>query len=123
MADKEISAATAKDAALCNTLDPPLAGCHAGPGIHVVIPPDFAARILAGQDVPGCTYARLAPVLDVNGVQVDTKLRVTDAVQTKLAIPSEISKLTAQQQTDAAALQTKLATAVVVTAAIAEELP
>jgi len=120
MADKEIAAATAKDAALCNTLDPPLAGCHAGPGIHCVIPPDFAARILAGEDVPGCNYARPVPVLDVNGIQIDTKLRVSGAVQTKLATPSEVQKLTAQQQTDAAALNVKLATAVVVSGAVDE---
>lgn len=119
---KVISGATQADADIANALDPPVAGVHVGtaiPGVrHVVIPPDFAARIAAGQDVPGCNYHKIQPVFMVGtGVQVDTVLVVSDAAQTKLAIPAEVSKLPAPLQAQCSALATKLASGTVVVAA------
>lgn len=106
---KVIASATQADANLCNALDPPTPGCNAGGGVHIQIPPDFAARIAAGQDVPGCTYARLEPQVDDTGKPIGTVLAVSDAVQAKAVDANETKKLTAQQQADAAALAAKLA--------------
>lgn len=109
MTVKLIVNATQADADLCNALEPPSSGCNAGGGVHIVIPPDFAARIAAGQDVPGCTYARLEPQVDDTGKVVGTALAVSDIVQAKAVDANVTKKLTAQQQADAAALATKLA--------------
>ena len=105
MATKLVPVATSKDVAVCLALDPPTAGTPVGGGIHVVIPPDFAARIALGQQVPGCTYAQLQP---------DGSLYVTDVVQTKIVDSNATKNLPAA---DVTALQTELATAVTVSAA------
>lgn len=105
MSPKLLAAATAADAQVCNALVPPLSGCNAGGGIHIVIPPDFAARIAAGQDVPGCTYAQ---------VQADGSLQVDDRTQALLATPAAVQALAPALQTKAAALTSELATAVTV---------
>jgi len=104
MTIKTISGATQADADLCNVLDPPSKGCHAGGGIHVTIPPDWQARIAAGQDVPGCSYYRVAE----NGT-----IAIADQVPMQLAIPAVIAALTPPQQAEAATLTTKLSVAVV----------
>lgn len=105
MTVKLIVNATQADADLCNALEPPSSGCNAGGGVHIVIPPDFAARIAAGQDVPGCTYYKPAS---------DGSLTVDDRVQSQIAIPAVVNALSAPLQSQAASLVTKLATAVVV---------
>lgn len=105
MAIKTITGAVQTDADICNAFDPPTAGMHIGGGLHVVIPADWATRIAAGKAVAGCTYAAVQP----NG-----SLTVTDVVQTKLAIPAEVNKLTPAQQTEAVAMQTKVQAAVAV---------
>lgn len=108
MTAKLVVGATQADADLCNALDPPTPGCNAGSGIHIVIPPDFAARISAGQDVPGCTYVRLVTTLDDKGAPV-AAVFVSDTVQTSAADVNETKKLTPEQQAQANALAAKLA--------------
>lgn len=49
-------ALTLADCAQINAVVAPTAGVPVGQGPHVVIPPDWAARIAAGQHVPGCSY-------------------------------------------------------------------
>jgi hypothetical protein len=126
MATKVISGATQTDADIANAMDSPVAGVHVGPGIHVVIPEDFAARIAAGQDVAGCNYVRPNPQIDNTGKTTDTLLMVTDAVQAKLVVPAEVSKLSAPLQTAIPALSAKLVTATpaaTVAVIAVEELP
>lgn len=92
------------DASICNAFDPPVAGCPSGGGIQITIPPDFAARIAAGQDVPGCSYAHVEP---------DGSLVVSSVVQAKLANAIQIQSLSPQQQAEAPAfLQAVKASAV-----------
>lgn len=102
MSIKSIANASITDAAICNLLDPPGAGCDAGAGLHVIIPANFVALIAAGQDVPGCSYSR---------VDADGSLVVSDAVQAKLATPSQVARLSAAQQAQAATLINELQTA------------
>lgn len=97
---KVIVSATPADVQLCNQLEPPVAGCPAGGGIHVVVPDDWQAWIAAGQDVPGCSYAR---------IDADGSLIVTDVVQAQLAIPAVAQALPAATVAD---LDAKLAVAV-----------
>lgn len=103
------TAATQADADVCNAVDPPARGCHAGEGLHVVIPADWQARILAGQQVPGCTYHTLqaeglASTLDA--------LTVSDSVVAQLAIPAVVNALSAPLKAQATLLQVKLLTAI-----------
>lgn len=107
MATKLVSAAVQTDADICNALDPPVAGCHAGMGPHIVIPADFATQIAAGKDVPGCTYAKVQP---------DSTLYVSDAVQTGVVAPNAVTKLTLAQSQELTNFKTKIASAVVVSA-------
>ena len=50
----------------------------------MVIPPDWQTRIANGQDVPGCTYAR---------IEADGTLTVSDTVQAGLAIPADVQAI------------------------------
>jgi len=100
------SGAVQLDADVCNAVDPPTQGCHAGGGIHLAIPSDWQARIAAGQQVPGCTYYTL-----FNG----DELAVSDLTIAKLAIPAIVNALSAPLKAQAALLNVKLATAQVVT--------
>jgi hypothetical protein len=105
MASKLVSSgAVQADADLCNAIDPPVSGCHAGGGIHVVIPPDFVARIQGGQSVPGCTYYAI----------VSGGLFVTDRAVSLLGNGPFVSGLLPGQQAQAALLNVKLSTAQVV---------
>lgn len=97
------SGAVQLDADVCNAIDPPVRGCHAGDGLHVDIPPDWLARILAGQAVPGCNYCALR----------SDGLVVSDVALAQLAIPAVVNALPSALKTEAPLLQTKLATAVV----------
>ena len=99
---KVISNATIADAQACNVLVPPMRGAQAGGGIHIPIPDDWQARILAGQEVPGCTYAHL---------EIDGTLSVSDSAQAALLLPAITSGIPAAEFVN---LNTKLATAVVV---------
>lgn len=99
-----LNTATQADADLCNAVDPPVLGCPAGAGIQIVFPVDWQARIAAGQLVPGCTYHQTN-----SGV-----LFVSDRAAAQLAIPAVVNTLTAPQQLQAAALNTKLQTAQVI---------
>lgn len=105
MTVKSIPMATSSDVQACNLLVPPVSGCHAGGGLHIVIPSDFAAQIIAGNDVPGCTYAKL---------EADGSLNVDARTQVLAATPAVVQALPAAQQTEVAQLNTKLATAAVV---------
>ena len=99
-----LSGATQADADLCNIVDPPTIGVHAGGGVHVAIPGDWQTRIAAAQQVPGCTYySPIAGTLPVSAFCV-----------AQLALPAVVNALTAPQQTQAAALNVKLSTAQVV---------
>ena len=119
---KILESATIDDLAICLALDPPTAGVQVGGGIHVVIPPDWRERIVAGEHVPGCTHARL---------DVDGSLPVSDVVEAKVVVPAEVSKLNAAKvasfvsrvavaKTEATFIATKEA---LLEVAIAEETP
>lgn len=105
-----IIAATQSDANLCNALEPPTRGCNAGNGIHIVIPDDWKERILAGQDVLGCSYAQITNTVDSLQNPI-TILTVSDVVQAQLAVPASIQKLTPNQQLEASLFTGKLAVA------------
>jgi len=102
---KKVSSAVQGDADVCNALSLPTQGCHAGAGIHVVIPADWQARIAAGQDVPGCSYAH---------IESDGSLFVDAIVNTMIAVPANINALSAPLQAKAAALQAKLSIAIII---------
>jgi len=91
------------DADVCNAVDPPVRGCHAGAGLHIDIPADWAARIAAGQQVPGCSYHTLA---------LDGSLVVSDTAIAQVAKPAVSNALPAPLKAEAPLLVTKLATAV-----------
>ncbi len=78
--NNQLKAATKADVDLLNSIEPPTKGVHVGAGIHVEIPDDWAERIAAGEDIPGCTYAR---------VQEDGSLLVDETVQAELAKPGK----------------------------------
>jgi len=99
MSAKIVAVATPADVTVCNTLQPPVAGCNAGGGIHIQIPSDWATRIAQGIDVQGCTYARL---------ESDGSLLVTDVVQTALNIPADVVGIAAAE---VASLNARLAAA------------
>lgn len=90
------------DVDLCNALEPPTSGCNAGGGVHIAIPPDFAVRIAAGQDVPGCTYSKMA---------ADGSLTVSARGQTQILISAIVNLLTVPLQLEVPLLITKLAAA------------
>lgn len=109
---RRIVAAAQADADICNALDPPVIGTNVGGGAHVVIPGDWQARIALGQDVPGCQYHRIETAGPFAG-----GMTISPVAQVQLATPAVVNALTAPQQTQAAALNVKLVTAVVVSAA------
>lgn len=89
------SGAIQEDADCCNYIDPPVQGCHAGGGLHVVIPADWQARIAAGQQVPGCSYHALQlgipPSQGMPG-PLDALL-VSTFVDTQLHVPGFINTI------------------------------
>jgi hypothetical protein len=90
------------DADVCNNSEAPAHGCDAGGGLHVVIPADWQARILAGQQVPGCTYYALD----------GASLTVSAFIEQQLGIPAVVNSLPAGAiRGQAAVLLAKLATA------------
>jgi hypothetical protein len=99
---KLIAVGTTDEVSICLALEPPKAGVPVGGGLHVVIPPDYAARIAAGQKVAGCTYASIEP---------DGSLVVTDTVIAKLSDTNATKDLDPVKVT---ALQTAVATAVAI---------
>jgi hypothetical protein len=106
------SGAVQLDADVCNNIDPPVAGCHAGGGIHVTIPGDWQARILAGQQVPGCTYYTLQVQKLVGTLDA---LVVSNFIESQLGIPAVVNSLPAGAiRGQAAVLLAKLATAQIV---------
>jgi hypothetical protein len=111
---KQILAPTQADADICNLVVVPVAGCHAGSGVHVTIPPDYVARITLAQDVPGCTYSH---------IEWDGSLLVVDRCIARLATPAVVNALTVPQQAEAVLLNTKLSTAVVVASVAAIDSP
>lgn len=96
------------DADLCNVIEPPVQGCHAGAGIHVVIPIDYATRILAGQSMPGCTYH----ALQLSAPAVLDALTVSNFTAGRLGVPAIVNALLPQQKAQAVLLNAKLASAV-----------
>ncbi len=97
------SGAVQLDADVCNNLEAPARGCDAGAGIHVVIPADWSTRVLASQQVPGCTYY----AVDIAGA-----LDVSVAIETALGIPAVVNTLPAGAiRGQAAVLLAKLASA------------
>ena len=102
MPSKSISSgAVQADADLCNAVDLPTLGCHAGGGLHVNIPGDWQTRIAAAQAVPGVTYYSVA-----GGVLV-----VSAYCSAQLAIPAVVSALSVGLQAQAALIAIKLSTA------------
>ncbi len=96
------SGAVQLDADVCNHIEPPARGCHAGVGPHIAIPADWATRILAGQHVPGCTYYALD----------GDALTVADIAIARLGVPAIVNSLPAGPiRGHAAALIAKLAQA------------
>jgi hypothetical protein len=84
---------TLADCAKINIVVPPVAGVAIGGGIHVDIPPDWAAKIASGVPVPGCSFV----LPDAGGnVDVDEGL---------------LSKLNASGKPEAAAISAKIAIA------------
>jgi hypothetical protein len=112
------SGAVQLDADVCNTVIPPVNGCHAGLGAHVDIPGDWQAQILSGQQVPGCSYYR---------VQGGMALLVDDFLDGQLQFAAVVNALPAPLKAQAALLKVKLAAATVVAAVAvgerAEETP
>lgn len=109
MNTKLVATAAQADADLCNLLEPPAQGAPAGGGAHVVIPADWATRILGGQQVPGCTYYMVETAGPFAG-----SLTVGAVAQAQLANPSVTNALSAPQKAQAAALNAKLAAASIV---------
>lgn len=120
-------AATQTDADLCNAIEPPVRGCHAGEGLHVAIPSDWQARILAGQHVPGCSYAAtavndesqvtllvsdrvLAALVNINALPVDLRVRAaTLKAKTDVApIAAQARQITAEKELDTNASASRL---------------
>lgn len=91
---RQIKSATKADVDLLNQIEPPTRGVHAGGGIHVDIPADWAARIANGEEVPGCTYAKL---------QSDGSLLIDDLVQVELQKPGKEALLAKVVALDAVA--------------------
>ncbi len=87
MTKRILTGAVQLDADVVNALDPPTAGAHVGPGVHVVIPSDFLSRIAAGQRVAGCTYASTELSLS------DVTLYVSTFAEAQLSIPAVINSL------------------------------
>lgn len=83
MTVKNIPMATSSDVQVCNLLVSPVSGCHAGGGLHIVIPSDFAAQVIAGNDVPGCTYVKL---------EADGSLNVDARTQALAATPAVVQE-------------------------------
>jgi hypothetical protein len=108
MPPKQVATPVQADCDVLNVLSAPTKGCDAGGGLHIVIPADWQTRILAGQQVPGCTYHKLDP---------DGTLTVSSLAQTNIANPVLVNAMSLPQQTAAATLLTKLSTATVETGA------
>lgn len=98
------SGAVQLDVDVCNTIEPPVIGCHAGAGVHVDIPSDWQAQILAGQQVPGCSYFR---------VTQGSALLVDDFLDGQLQFAAVVNALPAALKAQAALLKVKLLTATV----------
>lgn len=114
------SGAVQIDTEVCNALDLPVAGCHAGGGVHVEIPANWRALILANQEVPGCTYHALehrrgppasTPPEEPPGPPVRDALTVSDQVIARLADPDFIIALPPRLHAQAPLLIAKLDTA------------
>jgi len=113
------SGAVQIDAEVCNALEPPSVGCHAGQGVHVEIPDNWKARIHGNQQVPGCTYHSLqhrgrppeTPPTTPPGPPVRDALAVSDLVVARLHAPAYVIALPQRLQDHAPVLIAKLDTA------------
>ncbi len=108
MPQKKVAAPVQADCDVLNLLVAPSRGCDAGSGLHIVIPADWQTRILAGQQVPGCTY---------HAIDTDGTLTVGSIDQLNLANPVLVNAMSLPQQTQVASLLTKLSTATIITGA------
>lgn len=106
MATKNIPGAVAADVTVALALDPPARGCLTSRGTQLVIPPDWFARCVAGEQIDGCNYSK---------IEADGSLYVSDVAQSRVANPTYTTGLNAGQLS---AFVTKLATAVVVVGAV-----
>jgi hypothetical protein len=86
------------DARVCNKLVLPKRGEQRGRGIHVPIPEDWEARILAGERVPGCTY--VAPQREVDELDGKPKvyLEISNELETRLKDAAAKESLTAAEK-------------------------
>lgn len=100
-----------KDAELCNAVDLPQAGCHAGAGSHVVIPADWKARIAAGEAVPGCTFHALGKQGPYGGPYTEDTLFVSEQVVVRIEIPEVVAALPQHLQAHIPTFKAKLAAA------------
>ena len=92
---KEIKSASLDMVVIANSIIPPVKGVHVGGGIHVTIPDDWETRINNGEEVPGCSYAK---------IESDGSLSIDDLIHDKL---SDSSKFSAGDKLKAAALVSK----------------
>ncbi len=99
MSAKVVLLALQADVNVCNALLPPVKGCNAGGGTHIVIPSDFAARIAGAQNVPGCSYASL---------EFDGSLYCDIVLQSRINTSALVLALPPQQRSDAALLIVKI---------------
>jgi hypothetical protein len=87
MSNKQVlSGVVQADIDISNTYDPPKAGAQGTHGAQIAIPPDFAARVALGQEVPGCTYTHLEP---------DGSLYVSATCLSAMVGPSALTSLAA----------------------------
>jgi hypothetical protein len=96
---------TQEEQEVSNLLDPPHVGTNRGGGVHVTIPPDWQARIAAGEHVPGVHYYRR----DAETGEIDAPDRLRAALDDAQARARVPARLTAALTT----LDTKVRTAVV----------
>jgi hypothetical protein len=101
---KLISGAVQADADICNrvTVDAPVSGVHIGPGIHVTIPVDWQTRCVAGEQIPGCSYA----TPEANGTMF-----ITAKAEANQAVPANVAGANATALIN---FRTKLAAAAVI---------
>lgn len=97
-----LSGAIQADVDIANAVEIPTHGCDAGSGIHIIIPADWQAQIAAGNDVPGCTYSKMA---------ADGSLTVSTRVQAQILISAIVNLLTVPLQLEVPLLIVKLAAA------------
>ena len=97
---KVIAGAIQADVDIANAVEPPTKGCPGSLGLQVTQPADWQARIAAGDDVPGCTYAAMG---------MGNTLAVSARVQERILISAVVNLLSNPLQLEVPLLILKLA--------------